>query len=97
MADKRTMWSKRIQTWERSGQSRAAFCAARQLNLHTFDYWRRALRANPPPALVPVVVKPLPVAAAPIDVLLPNGIRLQVPSGSDTASLRSLLEMLRAC
>lgn len=97
MADKRTMWSKRIQAWERSGQSRAAFCTARQLNLHTFDYWRRALRTVSPPALVPVVVKSSPVAAAPIDVWLPNGIRLQVPPGSDATLLRLLLDVLRAC
>ena len=98
MTDKRAMWLKRIRAWERSGLSRSAFCVARRLNVHTFDYWRRALRADPPPALVPVAVTvtPSPVAA-PIDVLLPNGVRLQVPPGSDASLLRSLVEVLRAC
>lgn len=96
MADKRTTWSRRIRAWERSGQSRVAFCTARRLNVHTFDYWRRALRAAS--ALVPVVVKSSPAtAASPIDVLLPNGVRLQVPPGCDPASLRSLVEILRTC
>jgi hypothetical protein len=45
---------------------------------------------------VPVAVTPSPVAA-PIDVLLPNGVRLQVPPGSDASLLRSLVEVLRAC
>lgn len=99
MADRRSVWTKRIKDWERSGQTRASFCVARRLNLHTFDYWRRALRASsPPPPLVPVVVAPAPVPApTAIEVVLTNGIRLQVPPGSDLALLRPLIEALCAC
>lgn len=95
MADKRSIWIKRVQAWERSGQTRAQFCAARRLNVHTFDYWRRALRESSA-ALVPVVVAPTP-ATSPVEVVLANGIRLQVPAGSDLASLRSLIDVLHAC
>lgn len=38
MSIKREQWVKRLRSWERSGQTRAAFCRARGLNLHTFDY-----------------------------------------------------------
>lgn len=95
MTDKRAVWTKRIQAWKRSGLSRAAFCVARRLNVHTFDYWRRTLR--PATALVPVMVAPSAAAADPVEVLLPNGIRLQMPLGGDPESLRSLVAVLRAC
>ena len=99
MVDKRAVWTKRIDAWERSGLSRAAFCVARRLNLHTFDYWRRALRASSgAQALVPVVVAPVRApTSAPIEVVLPNGIRLRVAPGSDLSTLRPLIEVLRAC
>lgn len=95
MTDKHAVWTKRIQAWKRSGLSRAAFCATKRLNVHTFDYWRRALR--PASALVPVMVAPSAAAADPVEVLLPNGIRLQMPLGGDPESLRSLVAVLRAC
>lgn len=98
MADKRTAWNRRVEAWERSGQTRAAFCAARGLKLHTFDYWRRVLRKSPVREWVPVVVAPEQASAAqPMEIVLPNGIRLQVTPGSDLSSLRALVQALRAC
>lgn len=99
MSIKREQWVKRLQSWERSGQTRAAFCRSRGLNLHTFDYWRRALRSAST-ALVPVVVTPRDDARsrceAAIEVMLPDGIRLRVPRGCE-AQVSSLVSALRAC
>jgi hypothetical protein len=44
--DKQRTWAKRIAAWERSGMSRRPWCAANEANVHTFDYWRRRLRAR---------------------------------------------------
>lgn len=86
MTIKREQWMKRMRSWERSGLTRAAFCRSRGLNLHTFDYWRRTLRGGST-ALVPVVVAPREatrsVCNALIEVVLPDGIRLRVPSGCE--------------
>jgi hypothetical protein len=98
MADKRMAWIRRVEAWERSGQTRVAFCAARGLKLPTFDYWRRVLRRSPARELVPIVVAPEQASPAmPVEVVLPNGIRLQVTPGSDLSSLRALVQALRAC
>ena len=99
MSIKREQWVKRLRSWERSGQTRAAFCRLRGLNLHMFDYWRRALRSAST-ALVPVVVAPReaarPVFDAVIEVVLPDGIRLRVPPGSE-AQVGAVVSALRAC
>lgn len=93
MVSKRTRWAKRIQVWERSGQSRAAFCRARGLSPATFDYWRRLLR-DPPRALVPVTVSG--AVAGPVEIGLPNGLRLRMV-GTDVAHARAWVEALRGC
>lgn len=99
MSIKRGQWVKRLRSWERSGQTRAAFCRARGLNLHTFDYWRRALRSAST-ALVPVVVAPREAARlsceAAIEVVLPDGIRLRVPPGCE-GQVGALVSALRRC
>ena len=96
MSIKREQWVKRMRAWERSGQTRAAFCRSRGLNLHTFDYWRRALR-EASTALVPVVVETQQSAAPStvIEVLLPDGVRVRVPSGCEAAQVASLVSALR--
>jgi transposase-like protein len=94
MSTKRDLWIKRMQAWERSGQTRAAFCRARGVNRHTFDYWRRLLR-EASGALVPVVVDDMVSAA--IQIALPNGVRLQIAVGTDAAQVGKLVAVLRSC
>lgn len=104
MSSKRTQWTKRMQAWARSGQTRVEFCRTRGLNTHTFDYWRRVLRtvstlSSLPPAsraLVPVVVRGLGGSPA-IEIALPNGIRLRVPAGADATQVRELAQALLPC
>jgi hypothetical protein len=95
MQSKREHWTKRLEAWSRSGQTRVAFCRSQRLNLSTFDYWRRMLRdALPSTALVPVVVSASTVSS--IEIVLPNGIRLQV-AGADAAQVRALVLALQPC
>lgn len=104
MSSKRAQWAKRMQAWARSRQSRVEFCRTRGLNTHTFDYWRRVLRAVSTPsslppasrALVPVVVSGLGGSPA-IEIALPNGIRLRVPNGAEVAQVRDLAQALLPC
>ena len=93
MASKRMQWAKRVQAWERSGQTRVAFCRAHGLSPGMFDYWRRRLR-EPSRALVPVTVSG--ATAVPIEVALPNGIRLRM-SVTDVAQARAWVEALGGC
>ena len=96
MSSKREQWVKRMRSWEGSGQTRAEFCRLRGLNVHTFDYWRRALRSAT--ALVPVVVEAgLAVTASVIEVVMPDGVRVRVPAGCDAGQIGAVVSALRAC
>lgn len=102
-SSKQEIWVGRIASWSRSGLSRQAWCGKHGINVHTFDYWRRRLRDSPVPrkhktrtALVPIMVT-APAAIEPLELLLPSGVRLRVPSGADVAAVAQLLRALGAC
>ena len=40
-------WQELVSQFERSGQSRKAFCSSQGLSLSTFDLWKRKLRGTP--------------------------------------------------
>lgn len=90
MSSKRVVWSKRLDAWERSGQTRSAFCRAQRLNLSTFDYWRRVLR-TPGRDLVPVVVSS--ARSVPVEIALPNGVRLRM-AVTDVTHARAWVDAL---
>ena len=93
MASTRAQWSKRVRAWEQSGETRIAFCRALRLSPSTFDYWRRVLR-EPSRALVPVIVSG--ATALPVEIALPNGIRLRM-AAADVTQARAWVEALRGC
>lgn len=85
---KRSMWLKQMSAWRESGQSAAAFCRSCGLTYSQFIYWQRVVRTSPgeAPLLVPLVVKAeaMPALHAPVELELPNGVRLRVPCASMT-------------
>lgn len=106
MADmgKREVWVRRMSAWARSGLSRRAWCGKHGLNVHTFDYWRRRLRAEPKPSgrrrgsgrdLVPIMVAP--ALAAAVELRLSGGLQLSIPPGADPAQVAALVRALQAC
>ena len=97
---KQEIWVERLASWSHSGLNRRAWCGKQGLNVHTFDYWRRRLRDAPAlrkrTSLVPIVLT-APVASVPLELLLPGGICLRVPSGADVAQAAALVRALGAC
>jgi hypothetical protein len=98
---KRRHWQQRLQRFERARLTVAAFCAAENISPASFYHWRRILRRGATQsrettlersmgggrhAFVPVRV----VAAATIEVRLPNGVRLAVPA-ADHAALETVV------
>jgi hypothetical protein len=98
----RDLWHKRLQLFEQSGLSAAAFCSNEGLPLHTFYSWRRRLRCQSPapgagtahgPAFLPVRILPH-APSAPVELLLPHGPVLRLTPGCDLSFVRSLVDAL---
>ena len=102
---KRQVWRERLQRFERSRSTVAAFCQAEGVSIPSFYQWRRTLgesaraRAAPTPpsrgvtrqSFVPVEV----VRATTIDIHLPNGTRLAVPADDGAALEAAVVTVAR--
>ena len=96
---RRRLWQQRLQRFEQSRLTVAAFCQAENVSPASFYHWRRMLRrgATVSPALTPdrptsthAFVPVEVVAAATVEVRLPNGVRLEVPA-ADRAALETIV------
>ena len=87
----------RIAEQARSGLSIKQFCKDRGIAEHAFYGWRRRLRDTEPVrfALVDRVGGPQ-VAEGNMELTLLTGERLRIGAGVDAATLRTVLEALRA-
>jgi hypothetical protein len=92
-------WAERIATQQRSGRSVKQFCKEQGLTEYSFYAWRKRLQENGPVrfALVERSVRRLERTAEPaLELVLATGERLRIGSGVDTATLRTVLDLLRA-
>jgi hypothetical protein len=99
--DKEQLWRQRIQQWQQSGLSARRFCQRHRLCLSSFYAWRRTLRlrqantptANHTPAFLPVdVLHDLPSAS--LQLILPSGLRLDLPNDYHPRQLALLIHAL---
>ena len=96
-----------VSEFEQSGMGRKEFCAARGLNVHTLDAWRkRAIQPGSHGKIVPVEI--IEDRAASIGsmqtasvvrngqfrIVLAQGLRIEVEPGFDAAELRRLITAL---
>jgi putative transposase len=91
-------WRERIAEQQRSGLSIKQFCKEHGLAEHSFYFWRRKLRVPDAVrfALVDHGQRPEAAAEAWIELFLPGGEKLRIAAGVDAATLRTVLEALRA-
>ncbi len=90
---KEELWRSRLCRFRSSGISVTRFCQREKVSVPSFYQWRKRLALEPEqkalPLLMPVHVTHTQTAA--VEVHLPNGTRVCVPSG-DTQSLRVAIE-----
>ena len=92
---KEQLWRRRLELWQSSGLTVAAFCARHGLATPSFYAWRRQLRQRDAATFVPVQVLPDElVPAGSVEVLLAGGRRLRVTPGFDPPTVRQLLALL---
>jgi len=93
-------WQERIAEQERRGISVRQFCKEQGLGEHCFYDWRRRLRERQQPmqfALLQTGAAPLePARETNLELVLRSGERLRIGSGVSAATLRTVLEVLRA-
>ena len=84
-AEKRSLWSERLQRFAQTDLSVVEFCRREQVSVPSFYQWRRKLgdSSNGASACRPARASFLPVqvaAAADLQVSFPNGARLTLPA-----------------
>lgn len=94
-------WRDLIARWQRSDLTVRDFCSAHRVSEPSFYAWRRELAARDPerrpatppvPTFVPVRVTPPAV----IELVLPTGVVVRVPSEADPAAVTRLVTALGA-
>jgi hypothetical protein len=92
-------WAERIAAQQRSGMSVKQFCKQQGLTEYSFYAWRKRLQQSGPVrfALVERSVRRQERTAEPaLELVLATGERLRIGAGVDTATLRIVLDLLRA-
>ena len=92
---RRHQWRQRINEQKRSGLSVRRFCEQQGLGEKSFYWWRRRLRKQEPVRLALVEGGPARQEAS-LELMLTGGERLRIGTGVDAATLRTVLETLRA-
>ncbi|SRR5260221_3287068 len=91
-------WAALAAAFEKSGQSLARFCTARQLKPKTFSWWRWRLRereaASENEVRLVEVATPVAVAAQSILIAV-GGVSVHVEVGTDTKYIGALVAALR--
>jgi len=100
MVAKTDEWRDRVAEQERCGMSVKGFCKERGLPEHQFYYWRKRLRNPQRPVRFALVDRGIrqaePATQAELELVLASGERLRIGAGVDAATLRTVLEALRA-
>ena len=92
-------WAERIAAQPRSGLSVKQFCKERGLTEYSFYAWRKRLQEKGAVrfALVEKSARRQERDAEPVlELVLASGERLRIGAGVDTATLRTVLDALRA-
>jgi len=92
-------WAERIAAQQRSGISVKQFCKQQGLTEYSFYAWRKRLQEGGPVRFALVERKARQqerTAEAVLEVVLATGDRLRIGAGVDTATLRAVLDILRA-
>lgn len=96
---KAEQWAERIAAQQRSGVSVKQFCKEQGLTEYSFYAWRKRLQQSGPVRFA-LVERRLrseePASEAALELVLPTGERLRISPRVDAATLRTVLDVLRA-
>jgi transposase-like protein len=95
-AEKQHAMFSMIESWQSSGESQQAFCKSHEISFNTFYYWykryRQAQTTTPSPSsFIPVQVQPVASGSPLVELILPDGRRLNIYQAVEASFLRTLL------
>lgn len=95
--DKRKFWEDHIQVWHESGLTQAEYCRQNNLKNHRWWYWRKRLShsADTEITFVPLRFPSSKMSRSGVNVITPNGYRIEVDHGFDFSKLRQLIMAVR--
>jgi transposase-like protein len=96
---KADQWAERIAAQQRSGVSVKQFCKEHGLTEYSFYAWRKRLQETGPVRFALVDRRPRSqerAAEAALELVLVTGERLRISAGVDAATLRTVVDVLRA-
>lgn len=79
----RLWWRRLINSFDAERQSVAQFCSRHDVSTASFYAWRRRLGetpGSPSPAFLPVQITQSPTPERAVQVHLPSGVRIEVPT-----------------
>jgi len=88
---KQKFWQQHIQAQQSSALSQAAYCRKHELSLANFGYWRKRIKADAPPKIIPVV-REAPIMG--VQLRSPGGWQVALPPSLTVAALRELMATL---
>lgn len=87
-------WRRRMERFQKAGQSVAEFCRQEGVSAPSFYQWRKRLAEQPRPAEEAAGFRPVRlVGSATVAVQLPGGTQLHVPT-SERRTLRLVIDLL---
>jgi hypothetical protein len=92
-------WAERIAAQRRSGMSVRQFCKEQRLTEYSFYAWRKRLQEKGPVRFALVersARRQERTAEAVLELVLATGERLRIGTGVEPATLRTVLDVLRA-
>ena len=93
---RRQKWVDLIRQQEGSGVAVSAFCREHRVSEPSFYGWRKRLKPGGPVRLALVEASATSaINSAAIELVLVSGDRLRILPGTDTATLRTVLSVLR--
>jgi hypothetical protein len=94
--ERREFWRELIGKQKKSGQSIGTFCQEQGVSQPSFYYWRQQLAAEKVPVKFALVeTGRSALAGRGVELDLAGGVRLHVQPGTDAATLRLVLAVLR--
>ncbi len=95
---RRAQWQQHIAAWQRSGQTRAAYCEQNGLKLQTFAYWRKRLKVEVRPVTLVQLptCEPLNQHPAALRIVVDGCFTIEVADGFTSSTLARTIEVVRS-